>query len=116
MERWFTPEYRAEEDMPLRVWRNMLTRQSAKGYIASCEAVRDADLSEDAPRIDVPTLVVVGDDDKASPPDLVRATAEMIPGARFAVIEGAGHLPCIERPDELAALMTELLDQVTDDD
>ena len=40
----------------------------------------------------------------------------MIPGARFAVIEGAGHLLPIERPDELAALMTELLDQVTDDD
>ena len=116
MERWFTPEYRAEEDMPLRVWRNMLTRQSAKGYIASCMAIRDADLTADAAHIDVPTLVVVGDGDLSTPPDLVRATAEMIPGARFAVIEGAGHLPCIERPDELAALMTELLDQVTDDD
>ncbi len=116
MERWFTAVYRAEEDMPLRIWRNMLTRQSAKGYIASCLAVRDADLTSDAPQIDVPTLVVVGDDDKASPPDLVRATAEMIPGARFAVIEGAGHLPCIERPDELAALIGDLLDQVTDDD
>ena len=116
MERWFTAAYRAEEDMPLRIWRNMLTRQSAAGYIASCQAIRDADLTADAPRIDVPTLVVVGDDDKASPPDLVRATAEMIPGTRFAVIEGAGHLPCIERPDALAALIEDLLDQVTDDD
>ena len=116
MERWFTPEYRAEEDMPLRIWRNMLTRQSVKGYAASCAAIRDADLTADAATIDVPTLVVVGDGDLSTPPDLVRATAEMIPGARFAVIEGAGHLPCIERPDALADLIAELLDQVTDDD
>ena len=116
MERWFTPAYRAEEDMPLRIWRNMLTRQSAEGYIASCAAIRDADLTADAGKIDVPTLVVVGDGDLSTPPDLVRDTAEMIPGARFAVIEGAGHLPCIERPDELAALIGDLLDQVTDDD
>ncbi len=94
----------------------MLTRQSERGYAASCAAIRDADLTADAGSIDVPTLVVVGDGDLSTPPDLVRATAEMIPGARFAVIEGAGHLPCIERPDELAALIADLLDQVTDDD
>ena len=116
MERWFTAAYRAEEDMPMRIWRNMLTRQSAKGYAASCAAIRDADLTADAPTIDVPTLVVVGDGDLSTPLDLVRATAGLIPGARFAVIEGAGHLPCIERPDELAALIGDLLDQVTDDD
>ena len=116
IERWFTPAYREAEPLPFRVWRNMLTRQSAKGYAASCAALRDADLTADAGRIDVPTLVVVGDGDQSTPPDLVRATAELIPGARFAVIEGAGHLPCIEQPAALAALIAELLDQVTDDD
>ena len=116
MERWFTRAYRDAEAMPLRIWRNMLTRQSAEGYAASCAAIRDADLTADAGRIDVPTLVVVGEDDHSTPPDLVRAMAERIPGARFEVIAGAGHLPCIERPEALAGLIVDLLDQVTDDD
>ena len=53
MERWFTPEYRAEERLPMRVWRNMLVRQSRAGYAASCAAIRDADLTADAAKIAV---------------------------------------------------------------
>lgn len=116
MERWFTAAYRQAEPQALRVWRNMLTRQSPRGYTASCAAIRDADFTGDAGKIDVPTLVVVGDADASTPPDLVRALAERIPGAHFAVIPGCGHLPCIEKPDALADLIAELLDQVTDDD
>ena len=116
MERWFTEAYRDAEPQPLRIWRNMLTRQSAKGYAASCAAIRDADLTADAGKIAVPTLVVVGGDDRSTPPDLVRAMAERIPGAQFATIEGAGHLPCIEQPEALAGLIADLLEQVTDDD
>ena len=116
MERWFTAAYRDAEPQALRIWRNMLTRQSVPGYAASCAAIRDADFTADAAKIDVPTLVVVGDSDASTPPDLVRAMAERIPGAQFAVIPGCGHLPCIEKPDALADLIAELLDQVTDDD
>ncbi len=115
MERWFTPEYRAEERMPMRVWRNMLVRQSRAGYAASCAAIRDADLTADAAKIAVPTLMVVGDGDLATPPDLVRATAERIPGARFETIPGAGHLPCIEQPDALAELIAAHLDGLDDE-
>ena len=116
MERWFTEAYRRDEPQTLRLWRNMLTRQSAAGYAASCAAIRDADLTADTGRIAVPTLVVVGDQDRSTPPDLVGAMAERIPGAHYAVIEGAGHLPCIEQPEALAGLIADLLDQVTDDD
>ena len=42
-------------------------------------------------------------------PDLVRETTELIPGARFELIRGAGHLPCIETPDAYAALLTDFL-------
>ena len=41
----------------------------------------------------------------ATPPALVRATAERIPGARFVEIAQAGHLPCVEQPDRVAALL-----------
>ncbi len=51
------------------------------------------------PTISVPTLVVVGEEDGITPVDDTRAMAERIPDARHRVIEGAGHLPCIERPD-----------------
>ena len=59
--------------------------------------------------------MVAGDGDLATPPDLVRATAERIPGARFETIPGAGHLPCIEQPDALAELIVAHLDGLDDE-
>ena len=110
MERWFTPAYRAEEPLMLRGWRNMLVRQSAAGYAASCATIRDADLTADAGKISVPTLVVVGDGDLSTPPAVVRATAARIPNARFEIIRGAGHLPCIEQPGALVDLILDHLE------
>ena len=67
--------------------------------------MRDADLTESTRALKLPVLCVVGDQDGSTPPDLVRSTADLIEGARFEIIEGAGHLPCIERPDETARLI-----------
>ncbi len=64
-----------------------------------------ADLRSRAAAIRAPTLCVAGDQDLSTPPDLVRGTAELIPGARFALLAGAGHIPCVERPAALAALI-----------
>ncbi len=111
MERWFTPAYRSEEALAVRAWRTMLVRQAPAGYAASCAALRDADLTEDAGQIAVPTLVLVGDGDQSTPPDLVQATAERIPGARFEVIDGAGHLPCIERPEAMVEFIADHLEE-----
>ncbi len=111
MERWFTPAYRSEEPHAVRAWRTMLTRQSPAGYVASCAAIRDADLTGEVRRIAAPTLVLVGDGDLSTPADLVRATAARIPDARFAVIDGAGHLPCIEKPAAMVELIAEHLEE-----
>ena len=51
---------------------NMLIRQAVAGYLGTCAAIRDADFTEAARRIAVPTLCVVGDQDGSTPPDLVR--------------------------------------------
>lgn len=60
-------------------------------------------------RITVPTLLLWGASDRVVTPDYGRAYAALIPGARFAVIEGAGHHPEIERPDALAAQIAAFL-------
>ena len=60
--------------------------------------------------IDIPTLVVWGDRDPFFSVNLGERTAAAIPGAHFTVYEGAGHFIPIERPEELAAGISSLLD------
>ena len=64
------------------------------------------------PRIAAPTLVVVGSDDVFTPVADARYLHERIPGAALAVIEGAGHLPNLERPAEFDRALAGLLDAV----
>lgn len=109
MERWFSRAFRAEKGGELAIWRNMLTRTPLEGYINVSAAIAETDLRDSTTRLRIPTMAMVGDEDGATPPDLVRETAEMIPGSSFHIIGGAGHLPCIEKPMETAQLITDFL-------
>ena len=109
LERWFTPAFRPSEPALFAGCRNMLIRQPVAGYAGSCAAVRDADHTELVATIAAPTLVLVGEQDGSTPPDLVRSTAELIPGARFEIIADAGHIPCVEQPAVLVARHPTLL-------
>ena len=108
LERWFSPAFR-ESDPAFGLWRAMLTRTPAEGYARLSAAIRDTDLTEAAPDIRLPVLAMAGEHDGATPPDLVRDTARLIPGARFEIIDGAGHLPCVEQPQAVAALIADFL-------
>jgi 3-oxoadipate enol-lactonase len=59
--------------------------------------------------VSVPTLVIAGADDPSTPPAVVGQVAELIPGARFEVIEGAAHISAVERADEFNRLIEEHL-------
>ena len=112
MERWFTPAFRRPENAAYHGYRNMLTRQSAVGYAATCAALRDADLTESTKRIAVPTLCVVGDQDGSTPPDVVLSMAKLIHGARYEVIKDAGHIPCVEQPEMLTEMIRAFIDTI----
>lgn len=111
LERWLTPAYLAAEPAAMRGWRRMLTGTSPQGYAAACAALRDADLAASTATIRTPTLAVGGAEDVATPPEVVAATARLIPGARFAPIGSCGHIPPIEQPERLARM---LLDHFTE--
>ena len=57
----------------------------------------------------MPTLCIVGDQDGSTPPALVKSMADLIGGSVYEIIEGAGHIPCIERPAALVELVKEFL-------
>ena len=109
MQRWFAEATRRERGLELEGWRNMLVRTPTAGYIGCSEAIAANDYSDSTARLTLPTLAIAGSEDGSTPPELVRATADLIPGARFAVIDNAGHLPCVEQPREYARLLTEFM-------
>lgn len=111
LERWFSADFRRHRPEELEVWRAMLCRTPAEGYIGTCHAIRDADLTAIAEGLTLPTVCVVGSEDGATTPALVRSTADLI-GAAFIEIDGPGHLPCIEAPDEMAGIIGNFLQEI----
>lgn len=109
MERWFTASFREQRTEEVALYANMLRRQPAEGYTGTAAAILGADFRERSPSITVPTLCVVGDDDRATPPSLVAELAKAVRGARYEVIKNAGHLPCIEQPEMLAEIIKAFL-------
>lgn len=109
MEKWFTRGFRAERGDELALWRAMVTRTPVDGYTGCCAALAGTDLRASTAGLRLPVLVLAGAEDGSTPPDLVRETAETIPGAAFALVRGAGHIPCVEQPAAMAAAIAGFL-------
>ncbi|MBR3369238.1 MAG: 3-oxoadipate enol-lactonase [Rhodobacteraceae bacterium] len=111
MARWFAPAFHRDKPAELAVWRNMLCRTTPAGYAGCCAAIAGADLTDSTRALALPAIVMAGSEDGATPPDLVQATAALM-DAPFHLIDGAGHLPCVESPAQVAALITAFLKEI----
>jgi 3-oxoadipate enol-lactonase len=112
MERWFSAGFRERCAADVRGYSIMLRQTSADGYVGTCAALRDTDFGQATPRIKQPTLVLCGAEDIATPPELGRELAGLIPGAQFSLIDNAAHLPCIEQPEAVAGRMMQFFREV----
>ena len=110
MERWFSKGFRATPELEL--WRNMLVRQEDAGYAGCSAAISGTDFYATTATLRLPTLGIAGSEDGSTPPDLVRETVDLIPGSKFHLIRKAGHLPCVEQPEEYAQVLTDFLRSV----
>lgn len=107
MERWFSDAFRAGPD--LEMWRNMLVRQPDAGYAGCSAAIAGTDFFTTTAALRLPCLGIAGDADGSTPPDLVRETTDLVPGSQFHLIRGAGHLPCVEKPEEFADVLSKFM-------
>lgn len=90
-----------------------LMRQPAAGYIGALEAMkRRPDSSGDLASIAAPALVIVGEADAITPPDLSRKLHEHIGGSRLVVIPEAGHLSNLEAPEVFNGALAEFLSEL----
>jgi 3-oxoadipate enol-lactonase len=105
MKMWFSPEFHQRAPETLSLYRAMLARTYQAGYLACCEALRDADFTSQAAQINVPTLFIGGGNDGSTPPALVESSSHLVANSRFELIAGAAHIPCVEKPKEFTQLL-----------
>ncbi|MEU3462273.1 4-carboxymuconolactone decarboxylase [Streptomyces sp. NPDC006733] len=104
-EQWFTPGYRAAQSAIVEWAVQMVRTTDAECYIAACEALAAHDVRDELGRILVPTLVVGGADDPATPPADARVLVAGIPDAKLAVVPAASHLTPVEQPGAVGDLL-----------
>ena len=87
-----------------------LMDQPGEGYIGALEALKTRpDSTADLSQIDVPTLIIVGEEDGLTPAEFSRKMHEHIGGSRLVVIPEAGHLSNLEAPDAFNGALAEFL-------
>jgi len=93
--RWFSAEFRSQQPEIVNSFENSLSATSPDGYIACCEAIRDADLCYSISGIRIPTAIVTGTHDAATTPVEGRYLAAHISGAQYIELPAA-HLSNVE--------------------
>jgi 3-oxoadipate enol-lactonase len=105
MRRWFNDAFVAAT-------RQRLLSTDVRGWADAWTAMAGISTAPRLKEIKVPTLCLVGERDKSTPPPIVQTIAEAIVGARFHVLPGAPHMPFIEQPDETARVVGGFLKEV----
>ena len=84
-------------------------RTDADVFHRACEALAGLDLRADLGTVTVPTLVLVGEQDEATPPAMSRELAAGLPDARLTILPGCAHVPQLQEPERFLAAVTPFL-------
>ncbi len=113
MARWVTPGFMATPQAA--GLRAMLLRTDPEGYAAAAEAIAAEDLTASSSALNVPTLILVGDQDLATPLASAEAMHTAIAGSTLVILKNAAHIPTIEVPHAVTqAISTFLAPDIAD--
>lgn len=107
--RVFSPAYLAAHPEKIEERKAVLLAIDPKAFQAACKILQEADLTPLLHRLKVPTLVVCGEFDQATPPALNKAIADKVAGARYVELPGCGHCPPLEQPERFLAAIGEFV-------
>ena len=110
MQRWLNDEFRLRGGDAAT--RERLLSTDVRGWADAWHAMATIDTAPRLKDIKVPTLCLVGEFDKSTPPPIMKAIAERIPGSRYTVVPGGPHMLFIEQPEETARVVGGFLREV----
>jgi 3-oxoadipate enol-lactonase len=103
--RWFTPLFAAREPAVPAAFLAQVEATDPEGYAGCCEAIAAMDLRPSLASVTVPTLVIAGAEDPATPPWHGAVIASGIAGARLHVVRGAAHLANVSAAGEVSSAL-----------
>lgn len=109
MERWFTESYREVETEDYQRIRTQFLETPIYGYVGCCHAIYNLNYVEQLNQISVPTHIIAGDQDLATPVAESRVMHDQIAGSSLTVIEGAAHLSNVEKTEAFNASLANFL-------
>jgi pimeloyl-ACP methyl ester carboxylesterase len=111
LSRWFSQEFAAEFPVVIEGYERMLRNNAAGSFLAAyqCFATGDQQLVGMVSGIRCPTMVMTGELDGGSTPDMARNLAATIPSARCFLIPQGRHMMPVERPDEVNSVLRRFL-------
>ncbi len=113
MERLLAPDTLENKSDVVEYVRGMISESSPDGVVAALGAMRDRPDSTDLlGKINVPTLVIGGDEDALSTPTVMEEMAEKIPNSRHVTLSKAGHLSNLESSEKFSAALSGFLEEI----
>ena len=109
LERWFTPEYLSQNSPQVEMIRRQILATPVVGYIGCSEAIRYLDNLKRLSEIDIPTLIIVGEEDPGTPVAASEAMQDRISGSKLVVLPDARHLSNIEQSGAFNEALMEFL-------
>ncbi len=110
--RWFTEPYRnSRKDVMQRIGAQILATP-VNGFCGACAAITKVNTLDRLKEIKCPVLIIVGEEDHGTPPEMARAIHENLPGSELKIIKSAAHLSNVEQAGEFNAAMMGFLRRV----
>jgi len=109
LERWFTPEYLSQNSPQVEMIRRQILATPVSGYIGCSEAIRYLDNLKRLCEINIPTIIIVGEEDPGTPVAASEAMQERISGSKLVVLPAARHLSNIEQSGAFNEALMEFL-------
>ncbi|MBQ0905000.1 alpha/beta fold hydrolase [Micromonospora sp. U21] len=108
--RWFSDAFREKNPDEVQRLVDIFLATDSAAHAAASRAMGGFDGTAELGRITAETLVVVGEGDYATPPDMAAVLADRIPRTALEVLPGARHMSLLERPDCWRTLAAHLMD------
>jgi len=100
--RWFGDTFRARHPQVVKDCVDVFVRNDVPAYVETCRMLGAADLRAALPDMTMPTAVVVGEEDYATPVAMAQDMHRSIKGSTLTILAGARHLTPLEAPDRIA--------------